>query len=1742
MKMVQKTSVTLKLRPFWSVVFTMFAFIFLVSPAKAQQVRIGSGVHFVNGTNVIVNGDAMVNNGTIKNKATGMIKLSGNWQNDGAFSSETGSVVTLDGSAVQVIGGSSQTTFGTLSLNNSAGFSMVLNTTVNGTLDFQNGIISTGSNILSIGSSGTVTGASSTAYVNGKLARSIGNSGIEVAFPIGTGGNYRPLSVNFSSLTGTSTVLAEQIESLMPGSVPDNVTFFPDRYWVISQTGGSNMAFTLTLNGNGFTPSTIKKMIKGDGSANSVFDVTFSSPNYTNSSPFNSFSNFGLGEYCVPPVVPFDALDAKTYGDAPFMVSSIGGGSGSPVIFTSSDPTVASCTGTNGTTITILKAGTCTITATQAGDENYCQGHTDRVLTINPKPITVMADAGQTKVYGSADPSSFTYTLSPSLVGTDAITGLMGRNSGENAGNYAFTLGTLAAGANYTLSVSLTSMFTITPKPLTPAITASGKCYDGNVTAALTSQTLTGIIAPEVVTLSVTSSVFDNATAGPGKTVTASGLSLGGAGASNYTLASSTATTTADIYLSGQVNQPSDQFVCNSASGGAVTFATTNTGGTPSYEWTNDIPSIGLAASGTGNIPSFTAINSGMTPVMATIVVTPTYTTGAVSCMGPSISFTITVNSAGQVNQPSSEVLCNGSSTTAVTFGTGITGGTTTYAWSNDTPGIGLASSGTGNIAPFTAINTGTSPVVATIVATPTFTNGGVGCTGPTKTFTITVNPTGQVNQPASEVLCNGSSTTAVTFGTGNTGGTTTYAWTNDTPGIGLAASGTGNIASFAAVNTGTSPLVASIVVTPTFTNGGVSCTGPTKTFTISVNPTGQVNQPPSEVLCNGSSTTAVTFGTGNTGGTTTYAWTNDATSIGLAASGTGNIASFTALNSGSSPVIATILVTPTFTNGGVSCSGPTKTFTITVNPTGQVNQPASEVLCNGSSTAAVTFGTVNTGGTTTYAWTNNATSIGLAASGTGNIASFTTVNTGTSPVVATIVVTPTFTNGGVSCTGPAKTFTITVNPTGQVNQPASEVLCNGSSTTAVTFGTVNTGGTTTYAWTNNATSIGLAASGTGNIASFTAVNTGTLPVVATIVVTPTFTNGGVSCTGPTKTFTITVNPTGQVNQPASEVLCNGSSTTAITFGTGNTGGTTTYAWTNNTTSIGLAALGTGNIASFTAVNTGTWPVIATIVVTPTFTNGSVSCAGPTKTFTITVNPTGQVNQPANQALCHNTNSTAVIFGTVNNGGTTTYTWTNNNASIGLAASGSGNIPSFTALNPGTTPVVATIVVTPTFTNAGVSCTGPTKTFTITVYPLPVPTITGSNNLCVNSGYYNYATEPGMTGYVWTLSAGGTITWGAGTNQIQVVWNTPGAQTVTVIYTNPFGCGTSAPTIIPVTVNPMPGNAGNITGPAAVCAGSQGVSYSTVPIANAVTYVWNLPAGATIATGSGTPNITVNFASNASSGNISVNGNNLCGNGNSSSLMITFTLLPDPAGSISGNTSVCEGDQGVAYSVNPIANATGYLWNLPAGAVIASGANTNAITVDFGITSGSISVKGTNSCGEGSLSPVLAVVVNPIPPAPVVTAMDDTLHSSASMGNQWYFSATQSGTGVIITGATEQTYQATQTGWYWNVVTLGGCSSDTSNHVYILMVGTEELRALNILVYPVPNRGIFTVSVIAPVEKLVAIQIFNMSGQMIWWKNDLKVSGTLNQQIDLTPIPPGVYSVLVTEGTRKIVRRVVIGN
>jgi gliding motility-associated-like protein len=171
-----------------------------------------------------------------------------------------------------------------------------------------------------------------------------------------------------------------------------------------------------------------------------------------------------------------------------------------------------------------------------------------------------------------------------------------------------------------------------------------------------------------------------------------------------------------------------------------------------------------------------------------------------------------------------------------------------------------------------------------------------------------------------------------------------------------------------------------------------------------------------------------------------------------------------------------------------------------------------------------------------------------------------------------------------------------------------------------------------------------------------------------------------------TTTFTVTVKPilTPTFSFGNTITLCSGS--TAPVLATTSTNGVT----------------GTWNPAVINNQATGTY----------TFTTSAGQCAVSSATLTVAINPTPVVNVESDTTVTDGTFVPAHVFTGVPAG--LSFNWTNSNTSIGLSASGSGNLPSFTALNKGAAPAIGVINVTPTLNG----CTGVSHSYKITVLPL----------------------------------------------------------------------------------------------------------------------------------------------------------------------------------------------------------------------------------------------------------------------------------------------------------------------------------------------------------------------------------------------------------------------------------------
>ena len=472
---------------------------------------------------------------------------------------------------------------------------------------------------------------------------------------------------------------------------------------------------------------------------------------------------------------------------------------------------------------------------------------------------------------------------------------------------------------------------------------------------------------------------------------------------------------------------------------------------------------------------------------------------------------------------------------------------------------------------------------------------------------------------------------------------------------------------------------------TYTFTPNGAQC-ATTTTFTVTVNP----NVIPTFAFGNSASICA--------GGVVPTLPTTSSNGV----NGTWSPSVVNNQNSG----------TYTFTPTAGLCATPV-TFTVTVNPniTPTFSFGTASTICAGS--AVPTLPGTSTNGIT----------------GTWNPAVVDNQNSGT------YTFTPT---AGLCAT--TTTFTVTVNPniTPTFSFGVSSSLCAGSAAPTLP-GTSSNGITGTWnpAVVDNQNSGTYTFTPTAGLCATT--TTFTVTVNPNIIPTFAIGNSGSICAGGAVPTLPTTSSNGIVGTWNPSVVDNQASGTYVfTSSAGpcivpftftfivNPIITPTFSFgTNQSVCINAAA----PVLPTTSINgiTGTWsPAVVDDKVsgTYTFTQSAGQCATGT-TLTYQVNAIPSVIVRTDTTVYDGAILPAYNFISTPGSG---IRWTNSNPSIGLPASGTGSVPSFTAINITNAPVTATITATP-FING---CSGTVQTYVITVLPLNkdifVPNVFSPNN------------------------------------------------------------------------------------------------------------------------------------------------------------------------------------------------------------------------------------------------------------------------------------------------------------------------------------------------------------------------------------------------------------------------------
>lgn len=456
----------------------------------------------------------------------------------------------------------------------------------------------------------------------------------------------------------------------------------------------------------------------------------------------------------------------------------------------------------------------------------------------------------------------------------------------------------------------------------------------------------------------------------------------------------------------------------------------------------------------------------------------------------------------------------------------------------------------------------------------------------------------------------------------------------------------------------------------------------------------------------------------------------------------------------------------------------------------------------------------------------------------------------------------------------------------------------------------------------------------------------------------------------------------------------------------------------------------------------------------------------------ITVLSAPTMFQPNSQTICCQSSTTPINFV----GNANTYSWTASGSSAlltGYTSTGNGNIPSLQLTNNSTIPQNIVYLVTPS--NAG--CNGTPVQFNISVMPCLSVVVPADQYYCAGETVASSVFSGVGQTYSWVNTNTTVGLQNAGINFVPnfVAQNTTATTQIATITVTPnfLGCAGTAQSYS-VTVYPLPIVDAGVD--QEICSGGS----VTLTANGAPNLVWDngIVNGQTFI-----PNATTTYT---------VTGTDVNGCQNSDVVVVTVN---NPT-SATLNVTSCD-----AYTLN------GQTYT-------ASGTYSQLLT-------------NSNGC-DSTLTLNLSLNFSPSQPNIYVqNQVNLSTDLTPGLTYQWIQCSDLS----ALAGQTAITYNPTTNGVY-AVVVSNSCGSDTSLCTSITTIGLSELLSAQILLYPNPNNGAFTLEMPANLIGQ-AIQIFDMSGRLI----QEITAQEMKQLIELKDIATGSYWLRIgVEAPLKLVK------
>jgi hypothetical protein len=298
--------------------------------------------------------------------------------------------------------------------------------------------------------------------------------------------------------------------------------------------------------------------------------------------------------------------------------------------------------------------------------------------------------------------------------------------------------------------------------------------------------------------------------------------------------------------------------------------------------------------------------------------------------------------------------------------------------------------------------------------------------------------------------------------------------------------------------------------------------------------------------------------------------------------------------------------------------------YVVTVRPIPTV-AASNTTICSGTS-PAIAITNPNSVSGTTFSWTVlSSSNVTGATAGTGNLINQVLTSTdGVTSGTVTYRITPSA-NG---CNGATTDVTVTVDPSPQITNTATQLQTEICSSASLNFTASTSIVGATLSWTSTASAeitSGVSASGSGAITD-APVNTSNVTGTVTYTITPSF-NG---CSGTPVNYVVVVRPLPTASVP-DITMCSGQSASLNILPSPRNVVGTTFSWVATpSANVTGSSSGNGSMISQTLQTTDASIGTVQYAITPAANN----CNGPVHIVTVTVNPVATVSAGADFEVC----------------------------------------------------------------------------------------------------------------------------------------------------------------------------------------------------------------------------------------------------------------------------------------------------------------------------------------------------------------------------------------------------------------------------------------------------------------------------------------------------------------------------